>query len=207
MANDQHQRGGTIVYDSGGFGLTEDCERALNVIPALTTTAAEKVELCIIISGSDLSQHFAGSEREGRPAKVGVNDNSCSVDDRLDPGSLQLVDRFANKVDNDFNFRDLSPLAQLRELAPDKIDNQRARQIYLPEQVQDRIDSWNGAARSLVHSIVHIKCLRRRRMIRPIIAADGVRNLARTRRTFGNVDSRTQSSRPPLVWASASNIR
>jgi hypothetical protein len=108
MANNQHECGGAIVDDRGGIGPTEKSERSLNVISTLTAAAGGKIELYIIISGSDLAQRFTGSKWERRPTKVSVNDNSRSVNHRLDPRSSQFLDRFVKKSDNGIEFRDLA---------------------------------------------------------------------------------------------------
>ena len=58
-----------------------------------------------------------------------MNDDTRAVDDRLKPAAAAVLERRPDKIDNGFGAGHLAGGANLGKFAPDKIDNQRARQI------------------------------------------------------------------------------
>src|SRR2546430_3726446 len=127
MTNDQNKRGGAVVHGSGRFRLTENGERALQVSAAATAVAGGKIELQIIIRGSDVPERFACALRKRRSAEVGMNNDTSSVDYRLNAARAKLHKRGADKIDNLAELRDFTGPTELRQFASDKIDNQRTR--------------------------------------------------------------------------------
>ena len=76
--------------------------------------AGGKIELQIIIRGSNVPEGFACALWEGGPAKVGMNDDAGAVDHRLNPARAKLLDRRANKIDNRGELRDFTGATELR---------------------------------------------------------------------------------------------
>src|SRR5206468_10415482 len=128
------------------------------------------------------------------------------AEQRLNPTRAKILKRSADKIDNSGEFRDLTLPANVREFLSDNIDNQRPRQVDLAQRIQNFAHRRNGSAGSRFHFVVHIKSFRRR-VIRPMTAAQGVRAFLSKRETTFSRDSGTQSSKPPLVCASARNVR
>jgi hypothetical protein len=58
-----------------------------------------------------------------------MNDHARAIDDRLQPPGAKIFDRSASKIDNRFKFGNFFAGTKFRKLSPDKIDNQRSRQI------------------------------------------------------------------------------
>src|SRR5438270_5220010 len=83
VTDDQNKRGGAVVHDGGRFRLAENGESALEVRAAASAVAGSKIQLQIIIRGSDVPKRFACALRKRRSAEVGMNDDSGSVDYRL----------------------------------------------------------------------------------------------------------------------------
>jgi hypothetical protein len=59
-----------------------------------------------------------------------VNDDSGAVNDRLNASRPELCDCSADKIDNRTGFRDFFATTELREFAPDKVENERTRQVH-----------------------------------------------------------------------------
>ena len=135
-----------------------------------------------------------------------MNDDPRGVDNRPNSALAKLFSFGADETDNRARFGDFAAAANLRELAPDKIDNQQPWDVDLAQRLKHYIYSRNRSARPLSHFVVHINLVRRR-VIRPMIAPQGVRAALRAWATFAKRDSETLSNNPPLVCASASNMR
>src|SRR6266566_5312939 len=204
MTDDQNERGRAVVYDSGRFRLSEECEGAFEVNTTGTAVAGGKIELQIIIRGSGVPERFACALRKGRSTEVGVNDDAGTVDHRLNSTRAKFLKRRLDKIDNCGELRDLALQTNLRQFLSDDIDNQRSGQIDLSrtglfaQRIENFVHGRNGAPRPRFYFLMHISFFRRR-VMRPMTAAQGVRAFFRARRTFGRADSATQSSRPPLV--------
>src|SRR5437868_4680188 len=108
VTDDQNERSCAVVHDRGRFRLAEDGEGALEISTAITAIAGGEVQLQIIIRGSDVPKHFARALRKWRSAEVGMNDDTGSVDYRLNPVRAKFTDRGANKIDNGGEVRDVT---------------------------------------------------------------------------------------------------
>src|ERR1700745_3336196 len=88
----------------------------------------------------------------------------------------------------------------LRQFAPDNLDDERPRQIKMTEGIEDLRHRRNLPSLVTPHSVMHINGRRRRRgTIRPISAAEGVPAFRRITSTFSRLASATHSSKPPLA--------
>jgi hypothetical protein len=123
MADDQNQTGRAIVHDRGSLGLAQDREGALKVGTSAAAIAGPEIELYIIISGSDLTEDFANALGKWGAAEIGVNDDSGSVDDRLNPAGLKPLNCGPDTIDNWAELGNVAHLAQSGQLTPHHVDN------------------------------------------------------------------------------------
>src|SRR5438552_1154797 len=129
MVGDEEKGSGAIVHDGGGLGLAKDGQSALQIGAPVAAVTRREIQLYIIIGGGDVPEDFTGSLGKRRAPEIGVNDNSGAVDHRLHTAGAQLVERGAHMTENRASVRNFAALTNLGKLAPDKIDNQRPRQI------------------------------------------------------------------------------
>ena len=129
--DDEDERGRAVVYDSGRFPLSEECEGAFEVNTTGTAVAGGKIEFQIIIGGSGVPERFACALRKGRSTEVGVNDDAGAVDHRLNSTRAKFLKRRLDKIDNCGEIRDLALPTNLRQFLSNDIDNQRSGQIDL----------------------------------------------------------------------------
>src|SRR6266446_7863551 len=117
MTDHEDQRGRAVVHDGGRFCLGEEGKRALEINAAATTVAGGKVELQIIIRGSDVAERFACALRKGRSAEIGMNDNASAVDHRLNSTRAKFLKRRLDKIDNCGELRDFTEFAAIVDLS------------------------------------------------------------------------------------------
>src|SRR5919204_6209109 len=72
MPHDQHECGGAIVDDGGGFGAAENRQISLEVLGAIATLAGAEIELDIAVAGRKLVEQFARAISQRRASEVGV---------------------------------------------------------------------------------------------------------------------------------------
>src|SRR4051794_31965388 len=95
--------------------------------------------------------------------------------------------------------------AQRRQFASNDRDLNRPWQSRVAECLEDLLDGGNGAQTILFHGLIEIFCCAER-TIRPMIDAQGVRQRFNSFKTASSRRGATQSSKPPLVCASARRI-
>jgi hypothetical protein len=129
MMGDQHQRGCAVIHDRGCFGLTENGQRPFDVFTPVASLAGEKIEFKIVVTAANLAEGFGCPFGKGRATKVCVNDNSGSVNERLEATGPNLFNRSAENSKDRFNFWDSAAGPGSGELPSHQIHHQRPRQI------------------------------------------------------------------------------
>jgi hypothetical protein len=74
-----------------------------------------------------------------------MDENARAVDYRLNAGSAQLTEYGMHSGKQIVKTRRVLFFAKDGQFAADRIDDDRARQSWIPQLVQDFIDGWDGA--------------------------------------------------------------
>ena len=138
LAQDEHERGGAIIYDRGRLGDAKFGEALFDVRSAFAAAAGGEVDFEVCVAG-------IGRRSDGGAAKIGMDDHASAVDDRLQSGQSETVESLPNGLGDSLSIRHFPGFTQGGEFGADGGNNQGAGQWAIIHRLQQRIDAGNGA--------------------------------------------------------------
>ena len=110
-----------------------------------------QIEFEVVIVRGDVGEGLRGGGTKWRAPQVRMHQHARAVDDRLNPGARQCVQRGADARDDRVASGNLFRAPQGRQFPPDDRDDRRPRQPCLAQGLQDFLDGRNAAEQLMVH--------------------------------------------------------
>ena len=152
MPQDQHQGGGVVVDDRGGFRLAQQREAVLQVSRATASCAAREAVFQVAVIRTDAGQRGHDIRTERGPAEIRVHENAGAVDDRLDAGPTDVEENRPDARNHAVEIGNglLSP--ENLEFPAHDVEDHRARQSGVAERVQDFVHRGDRAKARRLHA-------------------------------------------------------